>query len=100
MKQHRFDKGFQQIMESVNELMMNEAESDLVMISDLDDYKAYFTKSEKNAKDKTDKDVYNQVMKSGDTITMGKVVGTPARFLSRDNMQDYKKYGIGRKFEV
>jgi len=76
------------------------ARPNLAMISDLDNMEAYFIADARDAKDSIDKKVYESTTEMDDTITMGKIVGTPANYLSSDDKRNYRKHGIGKKFEI
>ena len=54
-----------------------------VQIHDLSDDppSVYTCKARADAKDSTDASVYDSVLQHDDTITMGKVIGCPARFI-------------------
>jgi hypothetical protein len=53
-----------------------------VKIHDLNDGSIYVAKSVEDCKDSTDKSVYQEVVSSGEVITMGKVIGEPANEIS------------------
>jgi len=72
----------------------------LVMISDLSDGTSYFARSRADVHDSTDRSVFDEVARFGDTITMGKVIGTPEHFLADKDRASFKRYGLGKKFKI
>jgi hypothetical protein len=72
----------------------------MVLITDLTKDIAYFAKSKSDTADSTDKNVFELVGDTNDTITMGKVIGTPARFFSTKDKANLKTFGIGKKFKI
>jgi hypothetical protein len=74
--------------------------ADVVLISDLNKGMAYFAKTRHDAKDATDRSVFDEVVKSGDTITMGKVIGTPSNLFQPSDKQALREHGIGTEFEI
>ena len=76
------------------------ASDGLAMISDLSDWKAYFVESSSDCLDNVDKSAYESAMKHNDTITMGKTVVTPEEYFSSKDESNYRKYGIGKKFNI
>ena len=73
---------------------------EVVMISDLSNWKAYFVNSPSKARGRTDRSIYETVVDSGDTITMGKTIGTPQQFFSAKDKANLREHGIGVPFDV
>lgn len=76
------------------------AARDIVMISDLNSWTGYFIDNARQAKSRVDRSAAEEAFKLGDTITMGKVIATPFALLSQKDKANFRKYGIGKEFEV
>lgn len=100
MNRHKLAK---EMLKLAEELMSGDkvaARKDVVMISDLSNWTAYFIDNLRQAKDRVDRSAAEEAMSMGDTITMGKVIATPYSLLSQKDMTNLRQYGIGEQFEI
>ena len=74
--------------------------SNLVLISDLSRGKAYFVNNIGNVFDRSDRSVYQEVLRKDGVVSMGKVVGNPERLFSFKDNANYRRYGLGFPFSI
>ena len=71
----------------------------IIFIYDLDIGKGIFVDSDKKLND-FDKRLFKTVMRDNEAVSMGKSGGVPDRLFSNKDKRNFKKYGLGKRFDL